>query len=452
MKIRILYLLLGMGLILLNGCKKEKSFEAGGTPSDGSLQSNVSGDCLPKSVDGIYVAGTALTGTNTISVDVDVTKTGVFNIYSDTINGYYFRASGVFNSLGDTTIILIGAGIPSAQGTDNFLIKYNSSVCDISVTVLPSSGGGPAEFTLAGAGASCTGAVVNGTYAVGIGLTGSNTVAIQVNVTTIGSYTITATFQGMTFSKTGAFVSTGLQSVTLNGSGLPTTAGTNTVPITAGASTCSFDVNVIVVPIDYFPRTADSHWTYEFDPTFPDDTIIRKVIPQTLVAGLNTYNIFMASDGSGFDSSGYYRKAGGDYFEYFDGGGFIGFDPPEIWMEYVMLKDDVPVGTVWNSAAITGSIDLPPVTTLSVRFKYSIFQKDVPISITTSKGTITYQNVIVVKEEYEQYDGTNWNDITSTVGSGKSYYARGIGLIKFEFFDNTGAPDGELLLRDYTVF
>jgi hypothetical protein len=663
MKKHILYLV-AICFIWLNGCQKEKSFEAGNNPSSGSLQSDVSGDCLPKSVDGVYVAAAALVAdSNTVSVGVNVIKTGTYTIYSDTVNGYYFRATGTFINTGANTVVLKGSGTPLAAGTNNFTVSYDTTVCTFAVTVLPVGGGGPSDFTLAGS-PNCTGAVVNGTYSTGIALTASNTVAIGVNVTTIGSYTISTTFQGMTFSKTGAFSVTGVQTVTLNGSGTPTTSGANTVPITAGTSSCSFVVNVIsqatgtlsggpgactssvvngayivntalgagntvqvqitatiagaysistdtlggfsfsasgtavtgvqlinlvgagtptssgnqsftvkfgastctfsvtvtnaaqgvytlagapgactpaavsgifmpgttltstdilqitvdvttvgaysissdivdgfsfaatgtftttgvqtvnligtgtpvntgpqafsittgsstctytvtVVPVDYFPRTTNSNWSYEFnDNTTPADSLLRKVFPQTLTAGANTYNIFMADDGSGigFDSSGYYRKAGGDYFEYFDAGTFIGFDPPPIWTEYIMLKDNVPAGTIWYSSAITGSVNIPPVTTFSVRFKYSIFQKDVPITVVTSLGSITYPNVIVVKEEYQQFDGVNWNDITTTVGSGKSYYARGVGLIKFEAFDGTGAQVFVEELRRSQVF
>jgi hypothetical protein len=57
--------------------------------------------------------------------------------------------------------------------------------------------------------------------------------------------TSTAT-NGMTFSKTDVFLNTGVQTVTLVGSGTPTgTAGPVTIPITVGTTTCNFQVTTV---------------------------------------------------------------------------------------------------------------------------------------------------------------------------------------------------------------
>jgi hypothetical protein len=74
--------------VLFFACQKEVSFELEGTPAQGSLQEDGGGLCLPKTVNGAYVAGTALvTATNTITVDVNVATAGTYDIYTDTING-----------------------------------------------------------------------------------------------------------------------------------------------------------------------------------------------------------------------------------------------------------------------------------------------------------------------------------------------------------------------------
>ncbi|MEO7982766.1 MAG: hypothetical protein ABI688_01670 [Bacteroidota bacterium] len=670
MKKHVFYWLALMLLVFI-GCQKEVSFELGNTPAQGSLQSDVTGDCLPKSVNGAYVATTALVpATNTITIQVNVQNTGNYLITTDTVNGYFFRTTGTFTTLGNVDVVLRGNGTPFAAGIDNFIVSFDSTVCDIAVTVLP-AGTGAAVYTLAGAPATCTGAVVNGTYTLGTALGAANTVALSVNVTTIGTYTITTTFQGMTFSGSGAFTATGPNTVNLTGSGTPTTAGANTVPITVAATTCSFSVTVggaattavgtlgggpgactpstvggvytvgvpvtvtntvqvqinvttpgtfsissntvagfsfagsgtaiagtqvitlvstgtpttagpqtftmtfglstctftvtvlpgaggtaagrlggdtgactpstvngfyvastavtaantvqvqinattagtytistntvtglsfsgtgtatlgtqlitlaatgtpttaglqtftvtwanpttstctfavRVLPNDYFPRTAGSNWSYEID-NVATDSVYRIVIPNTHSALGNTYNIFMSNDGvpplPSLDSSGYYRRNGGDYFEWIDAGAYIGFDPPAIWSEYTFLKDNVAVGTIWNSAGYSGSVNIPPPTPFTIRFKYSIAQKDVAVSIVTSTGTVNYINVIVVDEKYEQFTAGNWVDITSAVGSGKSYYARGIGLIKYEVFDGSGGSQGQQELRRFQIF
>lgn len=246
MKKRFAYLfgIVAVLLLLMNSCQKEFSFENGNTPSAGSLQDDGTGNCLPETVNGAYIAGTALvTDTNTISVTVNVTQTGAYTIYSDTINGFHFYATGVFTAVGTTSVTLKGSGTPLTSGINNFLVTYDSTACSIPVTVLP-VGTGPADFTLAGSPGNCSGAVVNGGYSTGVALNSANTVTISVDVTTIGTYNISTTFQGMTFSGTGAFATTGSQTVTLNGSGTPTTSGVNNVPITAGSTSCSFQVDV----------------------------------------------------------------------------------------------------------------------------------------------------------------------------------------------------------------
>lgn len=551
MKKQFLYLL-SLLLIVIVSCQKELSFEQGDSPGKGTLQSNVTGDCLPKTVNGSYGVGIPLIPTsNTITVQVNITKTGTYVITTDTVNGYYFRATGTFTTLGLTTITLRGNGTPFATGVNNFVVSFDGSVCDIQVTVAS-----PAVFTLAGAPNACTGAVVAGSYALGIPLTATNTATISVNVTTIGAYTISTTYQGMTFQKSGTFATTGVQTVVLDGSGTPTTAGINKVPVTAGASTCSFDVNVgnpgtgtlggapgactpstvfgiymqntaldvtdsvrvtvtvttagvcsistntvsgfsfsftgnlavgtqtivlagtgtptttgaqvftvtfgtsscnftvTVVPVDYFPRTTNSNWSYETNDV-STDSVYRVVNASTISALGNTFNIFLQNDGTGLDSSGYYRKAANDYYEWFDVGGYIGFDPPAKWVEYVMLKDNQPVGTNWKSAAFAGTITAPPSPpqSLTVRFSYTIAQKDVSVSLTTSTGTVNYSNVIVVDEKFDILTPpSTWTDATSIVGYTKSYYARGIGLIKFEVYDPSGTLTDFQKLRRYQVF
>ena len=450
MKKHLVYLL-AIIVVIISACQKEVSFEAGKNASHGNLQSDATGDCLPKTVNGAYVANTALApATNTITVDVDVTKPGSYVVASDTVNGYFFRTTGTFAATGINTVTLKGNGTPIAAGTNNFVISYDSSICDIAVTVLPAGAGGPAAFTLGGSPGACTSFSVAGAYVQNTVLTSSNTVQITVNVTTIGTYSITTnTVDGFSFAASGSFSTVGVQNVTLTGTGTPTNTGPQTFMVTAGTNSCTFQVTV--VSLDYFPRTANSNWSYEYDDN-PDDSLFRTAITPTLSAMGNTYNIFMESFGAGLDSSGYYRRAGTDYFQYFDVGDFIGFDNPQ-WVEYIFLKD-AAAGTTWNTSGYTGTVTIAPnpPQTLTIRFKNKILQKDVPLTITTSKGTINYTNVIVVEEKYEQFTGGVWVDVTSVVGYGKSYYARGVGLIKYESFDGTGALSYQQELRRYQVF
>lgn len=236
-------------LVLMVGCQKEFSFETGNTPGSGSLQSEASGDCLPKTIKGIYEAGKPLVAdSNTILIEVDVTNTGTYLITSDTVNGFYFKGSGVFTSLGANSVILTSNGTPFTEGIFNFVISYDSSSCDVQIPVIPAGTGLLAEFTITSSGspASCSGVVAAGNYIIGTPLTASNTVTIPVNVTTIGTFNVSTTpVNGITFSGSGAFLSTGTNLLVLTASGTPASpAGAVTIPLTAGSTTCNFQVNV----------------------------------------------------------------------------------------------------------------------------------------------------------------------------------------------------------------
>lgn len=239
---------LALSMVLINGCQKEVSFELSGIPAEGTLQSETTGDCLPKTVNGVYEEGVALSpNINTITVDINVTKAGTYTITTDTVNGYFFKGTGRFTTPGVNTVTLQSQGTPFAQGINNFVVSFLGTVCDIQVDVLPAGAGGPAVFTLVngGAPANCASAVISGTYIKDAAVTSSNYVDVSVNVTTIGTYTITATGGGLTFARTAAFTTTGNQTVRLNASGTPPTAGANTITFAAPFAACSFTVNVV---------------------------------------------------------------------------------------------------------------------------------------------------------------------------------------------------------------
>lgn len=137
-------------------------------------------------------------------------------------------------------------GTPFQDGVTNFTVFFDTTFCDIQVTVLP-AGSGPASFTLVSGGtpANCASAVVSGTYIQNAPVNATNYVDIMVNVASIGTYTITATGGGLTFTGTGSFTATGNQTVRLQASGTPTTLGANTITFAAPFATCNFPVTVV---------------------------------------------------------------------------------------------------------------------------------------------------------------------------------------------------------------
>jgi hypothetical protein len=258
----------------------------------------------------------------------------------------------------------------------------------------------------------------------------------------------------MTFSAVAGTLASGAQTITLTGSGTPIAAGDFTIPFTAGGTTCSFIIHVL--PNDYFPRTTNSNWSYEFDDV-ATDSLIRYVknVPPLSAAG-SSFVIFMQDDGiTGEDSSGYYRRNGGDYFEWLDIGAFLGYDNP-LWDQYTMLKDNVAAPITWKSPATGGYAGTIGPQSFNIRFSYSIQsgQKDISVPLTTSTGTVTYKNVIVVTEKYEiEITPGVWQDLTPTINYyGKSYYARGIGLIKFEALDATNTVTQKMAMRRFYVY
>ena len=409
------------------------------------------GACTPSTIIGAYLVGTPLTAGHTAQVQINVTTPGTYTISTNSVTGFSFSGTGTAVA-GTQLITLNSTGTPTTAGTQTFTVTFGTSTCTFAIVVSATSG---AVCTLGGGPGACTPSTVNGTYNPGVALSAANTLQVQINATTAGAYTISSnTVTGFSFSGTGT-AALGNQLIILNGSGTPTTAGAQTFTVTIGTSSCTFVVTVVAISTDYFPRTTGSNWSYEFDDNVdPTDTLLRYATSFTHNALGNTYNIFMQTDGTPpIDSGGYYRKNGGDYFEWFNAGSFIGYDPPPVWAEYTFLKDNVVVGTSWLSQGFAGVVAGPPPTPLNIRFKYAIFQKDINVTITTSLGTVTYNNVIVVEEKFEREIAPGvWTDITSAVGSFKSYYAKGIGLIKFEAFDGSGGPVYLQELRRYQVF
>ena len=239
----------------------------------------------PNACSGIVLAGTyqaslATSASNTAKFDVNVTTAGTYTITTAAVNGVTFSGTGSFAATGAQTVTLTASGTPAAANTSNYTATAGTSSCTFSVTYTAAAP--PAAFTLAGAPAACTGAVVSGTYAAGTAMTASNRVTITANVTTAGSYTITtAAVNGMTFSASGVFASTGANNIVLTGSGTPVVSGNHTFTPQFGTSSCSFVVtvtgtapsNIITAKVNGVFTTFNQNVLVEFDNT-PDSAFI----------------------------------------------------------------------------------------------------------------------------------------------------------------------------------
>lgn len=203
-------------------------------------------DCSAAKAMGTYVKGRDLTASNYLSISVNVTKIGNYTISGTTSNGYNFYGTGTFLNTGIQTIRIAGQGNPLNIQTDTVSLNANGTdvTCTppVSVTVLSPAG----TFTM-----SCGSATVNGVYKVGTVLGASNTITLPVNVSSLGSYTVTSnTVDGISFSGSGTFTATGNQNITLSGTGTPTSTSVKTLTLTSdsqGGVSTTCNVNVIVV-------------------------------------------------------------------------------------------------------------------------------------------------------------------------------------------------------------
>ena len=396
----------------------------GGTGSASGTLGASAGVCTPITTGGTFTQGVTLTATNTATVSVTVTTIGTYTISTNTVNGVSFSKTGTFTTTGLQTVILNGSGVPVSSGNQNFAVTFGSSTCNFTINF--AAGAAPATGTLGGSPGSCTPVTPAGTYMQGVALTATNTVLVQVNVATVGAYTIsTTTVNGVSFTGTGTFTTTGLQNVILTGTGIPTGSGIKNFAVTFGTSTCNFSITFSAVT-DYFPTTVNSFWAYGKQGGVPSDSFLIKVIPYTLSAGGNNYSTFTINNTP--PDSLYYRKPGGDYIEYFNTQAFFGFDapgtPPNV--EYIFLKDNVAQGTTWNSPNITGT---QGGISYTIFIKMTLFEK---ATTPTTSGVVTSSDVLKVRYEYFVTIAP-----ATPFATEERWFARSIGLIYNSFYDGT---------------
>jgi len=244
--LKILSVILLTG-ILFSACQKDYDIIDGA--ATGTLKEDASGDCMPVTINGIYTVNTNVGAGNFVDIQVNIDNIGTYDISTDTVNGYFFHAAASVAITGLNTIRLQASGKPIITGTDIFRVKFSGTVCELNVSV-GAGGGGPggpaAVFTLRAAttGAACTGAAQSGAYNQGLATGSSNTVTVFADVTTAGTYTATTTLvNGVSFSGSGTLAIGTNQPIVLTANGgIPAAAGTFNYPLTAGTSTCSFNV------------------------------------------------------------------------------------------------------------------------------------------------------------------------------------------------------------------
>jgi hypothetical protein len=221
------------GITVKSDTAGQSLFSFDGTPNN----------CINYTVKGDYYAGIICNAGDTVTMNVNVSRRGTYSINTNTADGISFSASGSFVIEGPQTVRLLASGTPLHSGLTDFIPNTGTQSCNFLVDVQPLPP--PAIFTLSGAPGDCSPVTVNSFYIVTRPLDAANTVIIQVNVSTPGYYSIsTNTNNGMTFSATGVFTTTGLTNVILQGSGIPEIRGITVMTPHFSISSCTFSVLV----------------------------------------------------------------------------------------------------------------------------------------------------------------------------------------------------------------
>jgi hypothetical protein len=441
--VRKLYLGLFILVVLINSCQKEIHFAT--EPSVGSLIKDSSGGCLPANLGAGIVVGRDLSDSNFIEVSVEVSGAGSYEIRTDTVNGYYFRASGVFQDPGHYTVRLKGSGQPQAVGASHFTVHYGSSSCVVTVN----SGynlNQPALFTLSGSSGTCMNYLVSGTYVPGIATDTSCKVRIEVDVSQPGFYNIpTLLVNGYKFSGAGQFTQTGVQFIYLNASGTPVTAGSDLFTVSTPNSSCTFVVPVLLpyvaVNPDHFPLTAGSYWSYG-DPVHLQDSSRRTVVD---TASFHGFLYRVVKELVPFSQFNYFfRKTGSEYFEYCRADKYtssVQYADP-LMTDLPFLKEGLVTGENWQSTEYSAPASFGQV--ILIRYLYSCIDANAVLTINGHAFSNVYK--IRMRPQVSAVGGS-FND------TGEVYqfaYAKGVGIIDMKK-DNNGFNGNHLMLKEWNV-
>jgi len=412
-------------ILLFFSCQREYSFE-NGQRAKGSLQSDITDNCLPKTITGNYIQGISLTDSNFITVAVNVKQAGLYKISTDTVNGYYFNASGSFAATGIIEVQLNGKGKPSAIGTDNFKVSFDTSTCILQISTL--SQNPTAAYTLHGSPNTCMNFAMHGVLAKNIPATGSNYVTVELNVASPGSYSLkTNTVNGYYFSGTGKLNSTGIQTVSLKATGTPLQSGNDLFTVNAATTNCSFIdtvLNVVAVTNpDHFPLTANSFWNYD-NLLSTGDTLNRKIVDSTIVNG-RFYKRVNETPVNGSVTQFLYNKVDTNYYESCSADAYttsVKF-APEIKADILFLKENLSTDSFWVSDEYIGPATISQQV---IYLQYKFTCKDANATVTVNGKTFAHVYIIELKPQVRSavtYPYASTGEIKIT------YYAKGVGII-----------------------
>jgi trimeric autotransporter adhesin len=193
-------------------------------------------DCNNSVVQGTYRQGEALNSSNTITLTINFSTTGTYNI-STTSNGMTFAGTGTVSTTGAQSIVLTGSGTPLAAGANAIPVSFNSSSCVVVVNVEDRV----ARLSSCPTAGTQSGSLVAGTAASGV------TVPLTVTYTGGGLFTLnTSATNGISIaSPTSGTLAASPAALSLTISGTPLLPGTTTLSYSLNSQTgCSIAVPV----------------------------------------------------------------------------------------------------------------------------------------------------------------------------------------------------------------
>ncbi len=403
------------------------------------------GKCLNDTVIATYTKGVALDTSDKATISVNVISPGRYDILTNNVNGYVFKADGIFTATGVQTISIYPEGIPADTGINVFSVKGDSLSCNLKVKIKTDE----AVFTLQGAPGKCMNDSVMGTYVKNIPLDTFSKVSIEINVIATGSYNIkTNLVNGYFFSGAGIFTTTGIQLVTLYAQGAPVNSGTDIFNVSTGALSCSFEVTVladyiIVNSNDYFPLTEGSYWIY--DDLFTIGNTIKRTINGDSAINDTTYSIMKVTDNYGITTQSLYTNINDNYFEY------AREDSYTSSMQYakahlthlLFLNKNVHAGDYWESPEFQDETTFNQVIVL--KYGYKCLKAD---AIVTVNGK-AFANVCIIEMRPQIHALQNPWGYTNEIYT--YYYAKGIGLIYYYAVSNFGFRKAEWKIKSWQV-
>ncbi len=239
------------GLIVFNttlGCLQVNH----GTPalpvwncfSDPSISSTSNGTAIIESAscstatNGSPVEGKEVSGVSQ-TITFQVSKVGSYS-FSAGKDGLNFTANGEFSTTGLKDVQLVASGAPASSGIKVFNLDILKG-CSFNREIYQASTNGTAKVSGYSITNLISGSLNRGVPASGVSIT------IQAQVITAGTYSLTAVKNGVTFSASGIFTTTGTQPILLIASGTPLAAEISTFTLNTNPS-CSFNFSTPGLP------------------------------------------------------------------------------------------------------------------------------------------------------------------------------------------------------------